>query len=171
MIKCCLLESRRFFPLEPEHFARDTAQSMDKAHGRFESRAIESVEHRFSDWPETRQIFHIMRKREFRNHCSEEHAYGVTSLTQEEAGAEKLLKLNRNHWHIENRLHHVRDMTFGEDQSRIRHKGKVQIICAIRNSAIALAALAGSANVMEAIETFGEQREKALLILTMSRTE
>lgn len=155
----------------PEHFTRATAQSIDKGHGRLESRAIESVEHRFSDWPEIRQIFHIVRRRESRNHCSEEHAYGVTSLTQEEAGAEKLLKLNRDHWHIENKLHHVRDMTFREDQSRIRHKGKVQIICAIRNTVITLTALAGFANVMEAIETFAEQRDKALLLLTMKRTE
>lgn len=129
------------------------------------------MEHRFSDWPEIRQIFHIVRKREWRKHCSEEHAYGVTSLTQEEAGAEELLKMNRNHWHIENKLHHVRDMTFREDQSRIRHKGKVQIICAMRNTVITLAALAGFSNVMEAIEIFGEQREKALRLLTMKRTE
>ncbi len=144
---------------------------MDKAHGRLESRTIESVEHSFSDWPEIKQIYHIERKRELRTHCSVEHVYGVTSLTQEEAGAEKLLKLNRNHWHIENKLHHVRDMTFREDQSRIRHKGKVQIMCAIRNTVIALVALAGFANVMEAIETFGEQREKALLMLAMNGTE
>lgn len=129
------------------------------------------MEHRFSDWPEIRQIFHIVRKRECRGQCSEEHAYGITSLGQDEAGAEKLLKLNRNHWHIENKLHHVRDMTFREDQSRIRHRGKAQIICAMRNVVIALAALTGFDNVMEAIETFGEQREKALQLLTARRTE
>jgi predicted transposase YbfD/YdcC len=28
----------------------------------------------------------------------------------------------RCHWHIENRLHYTRDVTFHEDQSRIRHK-------------------------------------------------
>jgi predicted transposase YbfD/YdcC len=27
----------------------------------------------------------------------------------------------RGHWHIENRLHYTRDVTFREDQSRIRH--------------------------------------------------
>ena len=27
----------------------------------------------------------------------------------------------RGHWHIENKLHYTRDVTFQEDQSRIRH--------------------------------------------------
>jgi predicted transposase YbfD/YdcC len=27
----------------------------------------------------------------------------------------------RNHWHVENTLHYTRDVTFQEDQSRIRH--------------------------------------------------
>jgi len=28
----------------------------------------------------------------------------------------------RRHWHVENALHYTRDVTFHEDQSRIRHK-------------------------------------------------
>lgn len=129
------------------------------------------MEHSFSDWPEIKQIFHIVRQREYRGKSREEHVYGITSLTREEAGAEKLLTTNRNHWHIENKLHYVRDMTFREDQSRIRHKGKAQIICAMRNTVIALVALSGFVNVMEAIETFAEKREKALRLITMTRTE
>lgn len=129
------------------------------------------MEHRFSDWPEVRQIFHIVRQREYKGQTCEEHVYGITSLSQEEAGADKLLTLNRNHWHIENRLHHVRDMTFREDQSRIRHHGKAQIMCAMRNTAIALAALTGFSNVMEAIEVFSEQREEALNMVIMNRTD
>lgn len=129
------------------------------------------MEHGFFDWPEVRQIFHIVRRRERKGQSSEEHIYGITSLTQEEASPERLLTLNRNHWHIENKLHHVRDMTFREDQSRIRRHEKAQILCAVRNTAIALAALSGFSNVMEAIEIFGEQREKALQLISMKRTE
>ena len=112
-----------------------------------------------------------MRQREYRGHTSEEHAYGITSLTQKEAGAEKLLTLNRNHWHIENTLHYIRDVTLREDQSRIRHHAKAQIMCAVRNTTITLATLAGFSNIMEAIEIFSEQREKALQLVTMKRTE
>ena len=129
------------------------------------------MEHSFFDWPEVRQIFHIVRQREHRGHFTQEHIYGITSLSPAEAGAAELLNLNRNHWGIENKLHYVRDMALREDQSRIRHKGKAQIICAVRNTVIALAAWGGFANIMEAIETFGEQREKALLLITTARTE
>jgi predicted transposase YbfD/YdcC len=36
--------------------------------------------------------------------------------------AEQALHAVRCHWHIENKLHHIRDVTFKEDESRIRHK-------------------------------------------------
>ena len=164
------MESRRFFPLGNEYFERDTFNKINKGHGRFESRTIESVEHKFSDWPEVKQIFHIVREREYREKSSQEHVYGITSLSKKDACAKELLKLNRNHWHIENKLHHVRDMTFREDQSRIRHHAKAQIMCAVRNTAITLISLAKFSNAMEAIEIFGEQREKALQ-LVRGRTE
>jgi hypothetical protein len=42
--------------------------------------------------------------------------YGITSLSTEHAGPERILALNRKHWSIENRLHWVRDVTFDEDR-------------------------------------------------------
>ena len=47
-------------------------------------------------------------------------------------------------------------MTLREEQSWVRHKVKAQIMCAIRDTIIALAALAGFSNVQEAIGAFGE---------------
>ncbi len=40
-----------------------------------------------------------------------EVTWSLTSLGAERAGPEELLELVRNHWHIENRLHYVRDFT------------------------------------------------------------
>jgi hypothetical protein len=48
-----------------------------------------------------------------------EVAYGVASLTAAQASPERAAGLTRGHWEIE-RLHWVRDVTFGEDASRIR---------------------------------------------------
>lgn len=76
-----------------EHFTRDRSKTVEKAHGRFEIRSIESAEHNFSEWPEVRQIFHITRSREIRGKLTEEHTYGITSLTQKKAGAARLLSL------------------------------------------------------------------------------
>ncbi len=40
-----------------------------------------------------------------------EVTWSLTSLGAKRAGPEELLDLVRNHWHIENRLHYVRDFT------------------------------------------------------------
>lgn len=41
-------------------------------------------------------------------------------LSSQPITAEQAADAVRQHWHIENRAHHVRDVTFGEDASRIR---------------------------------------------------
>jgi len=65
-------------------------------------------------------------------------AYGITSLPREKADAKMLLKLTRDHWGIENRLHWVRDMTLGEDACRVRTGTAPQLLAAFRNTTIAV---------------------------------
>lgn len=51
----------------------------------------------------------------------EEYAYYVTSLGQMERTAAQLLEIIRGHWAaVENGSHHRRDVSLGEDASRIR---------------------------------------------------
>jgi hypothetical protein len=45
--------------------------------------------------------------------------YAVTSLAPEQATPTQLAHLVQGHWSVE-ALHHVRDVTYGEDASRIR---------------------------------------------------
>ena len=47
-------------------------------------------------------------------------AYGITSRTKNEADAERVLKVNRGHWTIENSCHYILDFNYDEDRSRIR---------------------------------------------------
>ena len=74
-----------------------------------------------------RQAIRIERERERElvkdGTRSIEVTYCLTSLGPERAGPEQLLALVRNHWHIENRLHYVRDFTYDEDRCRayVRH--------------------------------------------------
>jgi hypothetical protein len=58
-----------------------------------------------------------------------------------------LLSLNRGHWSIENRSHSVRDVSFGEDRSRLRAGNAPQIMAALRNLAITLIHRAGSCHI------------------------
>jgi predicted transposase YbfD/YdcC len=52
--------------------------------------------------------------------ATRETVYGITSLAFEQAGAALLATFARQHWHIEDRQHYVRDVTFGEDASTSR---------------------------------------------------
>jgi len=44
----------------------------------------------------------------------------ITSLDAREAGPEHLAGYVRRHWRIENKIHYVRDVTYREDDSRVR---------------------------------------------------
>ena len=70
--------------------------------------------------PEALRLFGIERTRIIGGKTSIEVAYLITSLAAGEAGPERLLALNRAHWGIENKLHHVRDVSLNEDRCRVR---------------------------------------------------
>jgi predicted transposase YbfD/YdcC len=96
-------------------------------------------------WPGLEQVFRIERtvvdKRNGQTH-TEVH-YGITSLAPEQADAQQLAALVRNHWRIENRLHWVRDKDFAEDTSRVRTHHAPQAMAIFRNLAISLLRLLG----------------------------
>jgi len=83
--------------------------------------STETVDH--LNWSGPAQIARRERRRETRRRQSVESAYLITRLTLEEAGPARLMNLARNHWAIENRLHHVRHVGFNEDRCRIRRRG------------------------------------------------
>ena len=95
-----------------------------------------------------------------------ETAYGITSLTPHAAGAERLLKLNRTHWSIENNLHWVRDVVFGEDASRVRKASSPQILAAVRNTLIHLLATAKIVKLAAALRRFAVRPLEALRLFS-----
>jgi len=93
---------------------------------------------RYLGWPGVRQVFQVKRTRTIHGQATSEVVYGITSLPRDRADATTLLQLTRDHWGIENRLHYVRDVTFGEDACRVRTGHAPQNLAAIRNLAITL---------------------------------
>lgn len=80
-----------------------------------------------------------------------EVAYAITSAGPEWANAEVVLEWWRGHWGIENRVHWVRDVTLGEDASRIRTESAPEVMAGLRNAAISLLRLRGVSNIAEAL--------------------
>ena len=55
------------------------------------------------------------------------------------------------HWGIDNQLHWVRDVTYGEDRSQIRTGHAPTVMATLRNTAISLLRLAGWKNIAAAL--------------------
>lgn len=131
-------------------------RTLKASHGRYESRtlwALSSCDLNAyvgsagtvgEPWPGVSQVCRIQRVRRRKDRrtgewrTTAEVDYAITSLDRERADADNLLKRWRVHWHIENRLHWVRDVTFTEDASQV-HKGQApEVFATLRNAAISL---------------------------------
>ena len=91
--------------------------------------------------------------------------YGITSLTPQRASAADLLKLRREHWTIENKLHWVRDAVFQEDASSVRTGVIPQVMAAMRNTAISILRFAGWTKITDALQYFAAQPKLAVNII------
>jgi hypothetical protein len=118
-------------------------------------------------WPHLKQIYWIRRERTEKGATKVETGYGITSLGSQEAGAPRLLRLNREYWGIENRLHWVRDVTFEEDGSQVRSGAAPQVCAGLRNLGITLLRRSGASNLAAALRTFSA-RPRAAVALVLS---
>jgi hypothetical protein len=77
------------------------------------------------DYPDARQALQVVcwRKDFTTGKLTIERVYLITSLPLGAATGAQLAAWIRGHWKIENLLHHVRDRTFREDDSKIHSVG------------------------------------------------
>ena len=131
--------------------ARRVDGGWEKAHGRLERRSCAVLDIGGPEWDGygdlhgRRQAFRIERERRLvkQGAGSRETAYGLTSLGAGQAGPEELAALVRRHWHIENRLHYVRDFTYDEDRCRVRVGNPPRNLACLTNAAISIVRHAG----------------------------
>lgn len=112
-----------------------------RAHGREERRSVKVLTAPGLAFAHAKQVLRVHRwvKELATGKVRRTYAYVVTSLAAEQADARQLAGLVRGHWRIE-ALHHVRDMSFGEDASRVRSGHGAQNMAMLRNLAIPLLA-------------------------------
>jgi hypothetical protein len=79
-----------------------------------------------------------------------------------------LLDFSRHHWHIENKSHWVRDVTFDEDRSPVRCGHIPQMMAALRNTAIGLMRWSGETNIAAACRRFAARPWDALDLIGIS---
>jgi len=120
------------------------SETVEKGHGRIETRRIfvkESSLDVREKFPHAQQVFLIERISEHMSggkiiKTTQEYCYCITSLSKEQASASELLKYNRDHWAIENKLHYVLDVTFNEDKCRCYKAEMVSALSILRKVAI-----------------------------------
>lgn len=128
----------------PWHEVDVAAETRGKGHGRLEWRSLKVVTvSRGIGFPHAAQAIQLIRRtrRPDSNSWHREVVYAITSLPAERVQGAELLTILRRHWAIENELHWVRDVTFGEDASRVRTGTGPAVMAAIRNLAISIAHL------------------------------
>ena len=129
----------------------DFCRTLEKGHGRIETRRCWTIDDpeqlsfldTGGDWPGLRSIAMVTAER--RNggtaagrpggRVSLESRYYISSL---ESDAQRLLRATRSHWGIENSVHWVLDLSFREDESRVRNGNAPQNLAIIRHMALNL---------------------------------
>jgi predicted transposase YbfD/YdcC len=153
----------------PAYLEQRRAETVNKAHGRLEVRRIclssELQEFLSTQWAGVEQVFQIEREITRHGQTVHERVYGITSLTAQAAGPERVLTLVRDHWHIENRVHWRRDVTLGEDASRVRYGQAPQVIALLNNVVLALMDRLGVRNLPAKMREFAAYPAVALALL------
>jgi len=144
-------------------------KTTDIGHGRIEERILTSSDELkgYSDWPGLHQVFELTRTvvSKKTGEVSKETVYGITSLSPDEASASRLNNLVRSHWHIENKVHWVRDVVYDEDRSQVRCGNTPQVMSAIRNTVIGLMRYSGITNIASACRMYSAKPKMALRLI------
>lgn len=125
-------------PCEADFF-KVTAK--DKGHGRIETRTctvtenIKWLKELHPKWKKLNSIIEIKSEREIKSNISTETRYYISSL---QAKPDKILNAIRQHWGVENKLHWVLDMSFNDDQCRIRKGNAPRNIAIIKKTVLNL---------------------------------
>jgi predicted transposase YbfD/YdcC len=119
----------------------------------------------YLDWPHVQQVCCVERRITRKGVTREETAYAITSLSPQQADAQRSLQVWRGHWGIENRLHYVRDVTMKEDASQVRSGSAPEVMAALRNVVLGLLRQTGATNIAAALRHYSYRPREALTLL------
>jgi predicted transposase YbfD/YdcC len=147
---------------------RRAAQTVDQGHGRYDDTRHLSASTDLTDyldWPGLAQVFRLERTWHDKKGAHRTIRYGITSLPPEIASADQLLALRRGHWTIENRVHYVKDVSLGEDQSPVHLANGPMILAILRDTALNLLRGAGVSAIAAQLRAISRHPERVLPLL------
>jgi predicted transposase YbfD/YdcC len=128
-------------------------RTQERGHGRRETRTLKAVTvdtPRGLGFPHAAQAVRITRTRTIAGKTTRETAYLIVTLPAEYAQPTDLYDWARREWHIENRLHWIRDVTLGEDAHQARTGNGPAVAAVLRNTAIGYHRTNGEPNIARA---------------------
>jgi predicted transposase YbfD/YdcC len=127
----------------------DSFNNIVKGHGRIEKRKVSTayLDLKLSKWSSIKTLIKIESERQLRYKTEFSTRYYISDLTE---SAFEFYQRIRGYWGVENKVHYVRDVTQGEDKSRIRTNPLPQIFAVARNLALNLYRDAGFDNMAQA---------------------
>jgi predicted transposase YbfD/YdcC len=146
-------------------------RTRDRGHGRRETRTVKAVTVATPGgiaFPHAQQAVRVTRTRIVAGKTSRETAYLTVSLPASEALPRDLQTWIRRHWHIENKIHHVRDVTFREDLHQARTDNGPAVIATLRNTAISWHRTTGATNIARATRQANRHSNNLIIAVTSS---
>lgn len=121
----------------------DYHKTVDKGHGRIEIRECWTTAHpeylaalyKSEQWAGLQTAVMVRAERRTAEKTETETRYFISSLP---GTAKRNLTAVRDHWHIENRVHWILDVTFREDDCRLRKGNGAQNFALLRHIALTL---------------------------------
>ncbi len=118
----------------------NTSQRVEKGHHRIENRKVYTVPvsqipalHELEDWVGLKTVVMVVRSTQHWNKITNEVQFYISSLASD---AHKIGSAIRQHWGIENSVHWTLDVTFHEDECRIRSLHSPQNFALLRRIAL-----------------------------------
>ena len=113
---------------------------VEQGHGRLESRTYYQISapsylHGRSEWKGLKTIGAAVRVYEEKGIDKRDIRYYISSLRR---NGRQFARAERNHWGIENSLHWSLDMTYREDESRVRHRTFAENLSWLRRMTLSL---------------------------------
>ena len=147
----------------------DATRDTGRGHGRREIRTLKILTVSTGiDFPHAAQAIQIRRRRhrlDQPKRFTTETVYAITNLRVHQARPAQLAAWIRRHWHIENQIHWIRDVTYDEDRSQIRTGTGPQVMAALRNAAIGALRVTGATNIAAANRHHARDSTRPLALL------
>jgi predicted transposase YbfD/YdcC len=162
-------------------------RTRDRGHGRRETRTCKAVTVAVPGglgFPHAAQAVRITRTRRIPDATTtpigdpkpktfktrRETAYLIITLPHDQASPVDLNLWARQEWIIENKSHHVRDMTLREDEQRARTGNGPAVFAALRNAAIGYHHTNGAPNIARATRRADRHSSDLIRAVTSTRT-